>query len=161
VRDTRDAQILSEVLPWLRGPVVHLENYRSRLTVGQLAQLPALDRLRKLVIDCEDITGGEVRLLVESSRFTKLQSFHFRCPRLNSRHLEGLAEMPFPSSLRRLSINSHLVDDAGLAALLRSSNLQRLSLLNLRECHVGHRTLEVLAESPMLPRLRELILPIG
>src|SRR5262249_58239548 len=101
------------------------------------------------------------RLLVESSRFTQLQSFHLRCPRLTARHLEALAEMPFPLSMRRLSVNSHLVDDSATATLLHSPHLQRLTLLNLRECHVGNRTLEALMESPGLSRFRELILPIG
>jgi uncharacterized protein (TIGR02996 family) len=156
-----DERALREVLQRLRGPVFHLEASGSGLTLGDVARGPARERIRKLVMDNPPLSGADVNAFVDQAGFTRLQSFHLWCSDLLSGHCEVLAKMPFPPSLRRMSINSFRIDDAGLEALFRSPSLQRLTSVNIRVCHVGHRTLEALAESPGLPRLRELILPIG
>jgi uncharacterized protein (TIGR02996 family) len=152
---------LEEVLRRLRGPILHFVAIRHGLTFRNLARLPEKNRFRRLVFHCDVATDPAVKSLAEQGGFTSLQSFNLRCPQLTSRHLEALSQMPFPPSLRRLTINSHLADDAGVATLLRSPHLQRLTYINLRECHVGPVTWAALAESPGLPRLREVILPIG
>jgi hypothetical protein len=155
---SRDASVLGDVLRALRGPVFHFVAVGHYLNLIQIATLPAQDRFRRFVFHADDVSNDDVASLAECGGFTGLHSFNLRCP-LTPQHLAMLAEMPFPPSLRRLTINSPLANDAGLATLLRSPYLERLTYINLRGSHPGLETLAALAESSVLPRLRELILP--
>jgi hypothetical protein len=158
-------------------------NYFSPHDLEYLAQLPGLDKLRRLVLDDKFHAAG-VRVLAEQAPLHGLQDLDLSGTQCGDEGAALLAMAPTFAGLEKLSLWSCVVTDlgatslgsatsltvlreldlkfnritaAGVRSLLASTHLPALSRMNLTDNEIGDDVVDVLAICPVA-RLTSLVL---
>jgi len=129
----------------------------SAYGVGQLASSPLLSRLAHLRFWFDDIWKPTQYAFLGSSHFSpRLKSLELCGWNLGDEGCELLANNRGLCGLTHLNLRSNGVSAAGMKAMLSSPYLKRLTSLGLGSAPSD--ALQVLADSPGLPRLRQVVI---
>ena len=129
--------------------------------IHTLASSPLLSGLSKLRISWDPLPTASLQELLESSHLSRrLTSLDLAGWNLRGGGWQMLASCPRLANLTYLNVSNAGIDAEGMAALLASPYLRKLTALHLG----GERSseaLRLLASSSGLPRLREVVVDTG
>lgn len=134
--------------------------------LGQIISLPIMSQLRSLDVSGNPFSDAGLGLLARQTELNQLQELVVRCdeqPFDYSIHNEGVIDFARHSqltSLERLNLSGHAIDDYGMRELLHSPSAVTWKHLDLSYNEIGANDVgfQALLESPSLGRLTTLSL---
>jgi uncharacterized protein (TIGR02996 family) len=161
--DLQPGQLLTEdwgrfsALPDLR-PIRELVARQQGLNVGlsrPLLENPALENLRKLDLWENTIGAGGAKAIAKAPHMANLESLDLQANAIKPSGAKALAGSTTLERLEELNLRYSQMNREGLEALA-TTQLPRLSRLNIGANNLIDDDLRLLAESPLFPRLRSL-----